>query len=73
MILFTDLVSAVHRVIETQVRLVPAGARVKTKEEKASWAWWRTPLIPVVWRQRQVDEFEAGLFYIVGSRTVRAT
>jgi hypothetical protein len=37
--------------------------------------WWRTPLIPATWRQRQVDlcEFEAILVYIVSSRTARAT
>jgi hypothetical protein len=37
----------------------------------ARW-WWRTPLIPALGRQRQV-EFEVSLVYKVSSRTVRAT
>jgi hypothetical protein len=40
-----------------------------------SWAWWRTPLIPALGRQRQgrrISEFEAILVYKVSSRTTRA-
>jgi hypothetical protein len=29
--------------------------RKKEKRKKESWAWWRTPLIPALGRQRQVD------------------
>jgi hypothetical protein len=36
-------------------------------------AWWYTPLIPALRKQRQVDsEFEASLVYKVSSRTARA-
>jgi hypothetical protein len=37
--------------------------------------WWCIPLIPALWRQRQVDlyEFEANQVYGVSSRTARAT
>jgi hypothetical protein len=35
--------------------------------------WWRTPLIPALGRQRQVDsEFEVSLVYRVSSGTARA-
>jgi hypothetical protein len=27
----------------------------KERKEKKSWAWWRTPLIPALGRQRQAD------------------
>jgi hypothetical protein len=38
-----------------------------------SWAWWYTPLIPALGRQRQVvSEFKASLVYKVSSRTARA-
>lgn len=41
------------------------------------WArqWWRTPLVPTLVRQRQVDlyELKASLVYRVNSRTVRTT
>ena len=34
------------------------------------WAWWLTPLIPALGRQRQADlyEFQASLVYTVNSR-----
>jgi hypothetical protein len=38
--------------------------------------WWLyTPLIPALWKQRQVDlcEFKASLIYSVSSRSARAT
>ena len=37
-------------------------------------AWWHTPLIPALSRQRQEDlgEFKASLVYKMGSRTARA-
>jgi hypothetical protein len=37
--------------------------------------WWRTPLVPTLVRQRQVDlyEFKASLVYRVNSRTARTT
>ena len=37
------------------------------------WQWWRTPLIPTLGRQIQVDlsEFKASLLYRVRSKTVR--
>jgi hypothetical protein len=36
-------------------------------------AWWRTPLIPALGRQKQarISEFEASLVYRVNSRTAR--
>jgi hypothetical protein len=35
-------------------------------------AWWLTPLIPALQRQRQADsEFEASMVYKVSSRTAR--
>jgi hypothetical protein len=38
-------------------------------------AWWRTPLIPALGRQRQaqISEFQASLAYRVSSRTARTT
>jgi hypothetical protein len=46
------------------------------EKNETSRAWWRTPLIPALGRQRQVDllssEFEASLVYKVSSRTARA-
>jgi hypothetical protein len=36
----------------------------------SGWAWWRTPLIPALRRQRQADL--ASLVYKVRSRTARA-
>lgn len=36
--------------------------------------WWRTPLIPVLWRQRQmISKFKVTLIYRVSSRTARGT
>ena len=41
----------------------------------SSGAWWRTPLIPALGRQKQEDlcELKASLVYRVSSRTVRTT
>jgi hypothetical protein len=38
-------------------------------------AWWYMPLIPALWRQRQVNlfQFETSLVYIVSSRSARDT
>jgi hypothetical protein len=41
-------------------------------KEHAGRAWWHTPLIPALGRQRQVSEFEVSLVYKVSSRTARA-
>jgi hypothetical protein len=40
-----------------------------------SWVWWLAPLNPARGRQRQVDlnEFEASLAYIMGSKPASAT
>ena len=37
--------------------------------------WWHMPLVPELWRLRQMDlcEFKASLVYIGSLRTVRAT
>jgi hypothetical protein len=35
-------------------------------------AWWRTPLIPPVVRQKQISEFKPSLVYRVSSRIARA-
>jgi hypothetical protein len=47
------------------------------KKLGSSRAWWQTPLILALGRQRQADfwisEFEASLVYKVSSRTARAT
>jgi hypothetical protein len=43
-------------------------------KENASRAWWHTPLIPALGRQRQtISEFEASPVYKVSARTARAT
>jgi hypothetical protein len=45
----------------------------KLVKNKLSRAWWHTPLIPALGRQRQISEFETSLVYKVSSRTARAT
>jgi hypothetical protein len=46
---------------------------VDSKIHIRSPAWWRTPLIPALGRQRRISEFKASLVYRVSSRTARAT
>jgi len=50
-------------------------AKATQKRKHLGQAWWCTPLIPALRRQRHTDlyEFEASLIYIVSSRTVRTT
>jgi hypothetical protein len=47
---------------------------IHLKSKVYTWAWWRTPLIPALRKQRQEDlcEFEASLVYRVSSMTARA-
>jgi hypothetical protein len=47
--------------------------RQEIETRTQSKGWWRTPLIPALWKQRQADlcEFEASLIYRVSSRTAR--
>jgi hypothetical protein len=38
----------------------PKGFKILNKKLNMSRAWWRTPLIPALWRQRQVDFWVRG-------------
>jgi hypothetical protein len=40
---------------ELKVRTLSPDTARGNKRRKLSWAWWRTPLIPALGRQRQAD------------------
>jgi hypothetical protein len=48
----------------------PPVAPLSLKNNMSCGAWWHTPLIPALGRQRQVD-FKTSLVYKVSSRTAR--
>jgi hypothetical protein len=58
------------KVILKSKRFLRTRQIMQIKLPSACWAWWLTPLIPALGRQR---EFKASLVYRVSSRTDRAT
>lgn len=55
-----------------QVVVHQQGSNTSSSKSSTRGAWWRTPLILVLRRQRQV-EFEISLVYTGSSRAARAT